>query len=85
MEMQVINQVTKRQTLRCVTGSPPISTLSEAFNTCRYQKYTVGIVRTHSGSEVDQPWRALQDRCLPFSPPPHPLPHHHRPALPISG
>lgn len=70
MEMQVINQVTKRETLRCMIGSPPNLISSEAFNTCRYQKYTVGTVCTHSGSEVNQPWRALQDHCLPFSPSP---------------
>lgn len=53
MEMQIINQATKRETLRCTTGSPPISISSVTFNTFWYQKYVVGVVRTHSGSEVN--------------------------------
>lgn len=53
MEMQIIDQVTKRETLRCRAGSPSIAISSVAFSTCRYQKYVVGVVRIHSGSEVN--------------------------------
>lgn len=73
MEMQIINQVAKREILRCVTGSPPISISSVAFNTCRYQKYVVDVVRSHSGSEVNWPWRKLHDPVPPLSIPLHPL------------
>lgn len=73
MEMQIIDQVTKRETVRCRTGSPSTSISSVAFSTCRYQKYVVGVVRIHSGSEVNWLWRKLQDQVPPpFFPSPPP-------------
>lgn len=74
METQIINQVTKRETLRCTMGSPPTSISSVAFNTFRYQKYVVDVVRSHSGSEVNSPWRKMQDHKPPSSSPPPPPP-----------
>lgn len=76
MEMQMINQITRTEALKCKTGFPSTSISSVAFNTFRYQKYVVGLVRAHSESEVNWPWRKLQDQvCLPLL--------HIHPLLPV--
>jgi hypothetical protein len=76
MEMQMINQITRTEALKCMTGFPSISISSVAFNTFRYQKYVVGLVRAHSESEVNWPWRKLQGQvCLPLL--------HIHPLLPV--
>ena len=62
---------------RLNTGGPSSSILSEAFRVIRYQKYRVGVVRAHSGSEGTWLWTCLLDRMTPplfFIPPLPPLP-----------